>query len=86
MIPTVGKMHKYLRIPARLVCIVFANLLNSALAAPTIVSVSVTSSEFVIDSDASRGGAGYDRDEIAVRSPIGWRPQLHIMVRSPGLL
>lgn len=86
MIPTVGKIHKYLRIPARLVSIVFASLLNSALAAPTIVSVSVTSSEFVSDSDASRGGAGYDRDEIAVRSPIGWRPQLHIMVRSPGLL
>ena len=70
MIPNVGKMLKYLRIPAGLGCIVFASLLNSALAVPTIVSVSVTSSEFVIDSDASRGGAGYDRDKIAVRSSV----------------
>ncbi|MDB4666764.1 hypothetical protein OAF20_01395, partial [bacterium] len=65
-----GKMHQYLRIPSGLVCIVFSSLLNSALAVPTIVSVSVTSSEFVIDSDASRGGAGYNRDEIAIRSSV----------------
>ena len=41
-----------------------------AFAVPTIVSVSVTSGEFVIDSDASRGNAGYDRNEISVRSSV----------------
>ena len=52
-----------------LVCIALASLPNSAFAAPTIVSVSVTSSEFVIDSDSSRG-VGYDRDEITVQSSM----------------
>ena len=37
---------------------------------PTINSVSVGSSEFVIDSDASRGGAAYDRDLIEVDSNV----------------
>ena len=53
-----------------LVCIALASLLNSAFAAPTIMNVSVSSGEFVIDSDASRGGVGYDRDEIAVDSTV----------------